>query len=218
MQNKNKELTMDFIGSKRYSILQGINNAYLNFQWEIGQYFIDQKKENNKVFITAESQRLMEKWGNNFSVDNVTMAIAFAQLVTDEIQVGVLGSVISWKYLKVMLPLNDVELIFSLTKVCIDENLSIEVLQKSVNKIIAGGDVPKLPKVKRKKTKVDYLYSTEMVEYDKNSPVPFRSHDILIFDSSRQLAPDGIINNLFPDNDLESFLKLDRPNGEFMRG
>ncbi|MNL86560.1 hypothetical protein D3C87_2153130 [compost metagenome] len=54
-----------------------------------------------------------------------------------------------------------------------------------------------------------------MVEYDKNSPVPFRSHDILIFDSSRQLAPDGIINNLFPDNDLESFLKLNTPNKGF---
>lgn len=73
----------------------------------------------------------------------------------------------------------------------------------------------RLPKVKRKKTKVDYLYSTEMVEYDKNSPVPFRSYDILIFDSSRQLAPDGIINNLFPDNDLESFLKLNTPNKGF---
>jgi hypothetical protein len=213
----NKELTSDFIGSKRYTILQSLNNSHINFQWQIGKYFIDKKMQHDEDFIAAESQRLKEKWGNLFSVENIKLAITFATLIEDEIHVGLLGTLITWKYLKVLLPLNDAELVFSFTRLCIDENLSIAVLQQSVNQIIAGGDVPKLPKVKRKKTKVDYLYSTDMVEYDKNSPVPFRSHDILIFDSSRQLAPDGIINNLFPDSDLESFLKLDRPNGAFMR-
>lgn len=125
----NKELTSDFIASKRYTILQSLKNSHINFQWQIGRFFIDKKVRHDEDFLAAESRRL--------------------------------------------------------------------------------------PKVKRKKTKVDYLYSTEMVEYDKNSPVPFRSYDILIFDSSRQLAPDGIINNLFPDNDLESFLKLNTPNKGF---
>jgi hypothetical protein len=203
------ELGDDTIAAQRLRILQGINSTYLNFLWSIGKFFIDEKKNNDEVYLAEKSKILQEKWGNIFKVDNIKSTISFATLIPDEIHAAVLSSVISWKYLKVLLPLNDAELLMSFTKLCIDDNLSIEVLKESVSQIIASGEVPALPKVKRKKTKIDYLYASDTIEHGRKGEISVKSHEILIFSGNGQNLNDGIINNLFPDSDLEEFLKLD---------
>lgn len=208
MQNKEIELTEDSIGLKRYGILQLINNSYVNFQWEIGKYFIDLHKQGDEEFIASESLRLQRNWGNLFSVDNIRMSIAFATLFKDPIRVGVLGATVSWNYLKVLLPLNDVEHIMSLVKLCTDENLSIDALKEMINQLLAKGEIGKISQEKVNKTKPDKLFQIKTNEQGRNGSISFRSTDILIMDGQSALSSDGIINNLFPDSDLEEFLKI----------
>lgn len=218
MYNTIVELDRDSIAARRFMMLADINRSYINFHWEIGKFFIDKMKQYDDKFIEEQSEKLTKTWGNIFSVDNIQSAIAFAMQLPDIIHVGILGGVITWKYLKALLPLNDTELLLSFTKLCIDENLSIEVLQESVDRIIKEGNIPVLPKVKRKETKIDYLYTTETVEHEKKGEASVKSHEILIFGGEGQQSEDGIINNLFPDTDLELFLKMGMNSGTILKG
>lgn len=209
MRNRTKELTDEAIALDRYRLLQQINISYIIFYWETGKYYIDQKKHEDADYLNSESKRLTEKWGNIFSIENIRAAISFSDLIQDSIHVSVVGTLTTWKYLKVLLPLKDADLILSFIKLCSDENLSIEVLQESVNQIIADGNVPEIPKVKPKETKIDYLYSTKIIEHEKKGErVSVRSIENTILENMRQLEPDGLINNMFPDPDLEGFLKM----------
>lgn len=209
MQNKSIELTERSIGLKRYSTLQLINNSHVNFQWEIGKYFVGLNKQDDKQFIAAESLSLQEKWGCIFSIENIEKSIIFATLFTDPIRAGILGATMTWKYLKVLLLLNDAELIMNFSKKCTDENLSLSALNKLVVEVLEEGRDCYAAKVKGKKENSEKIYQIQTNEHGRNGDVSFLSTDILIMDGQSALASDGIINNLFPDKDLEAFLKMD---------
>lgn len=209
MQNKTIELTERAIGLKRYSTLQLINNSHVNFQWEIGKYFIGMNKQDDEQFIASESLNLQEKWGCIFSVENIKKSIVFATLFTDSIRAGVLAATMTWKYLKILLLLNDAELIMNFSKKCTDENLSIAELNKLVEEVLLEGHDSYAAKGKGRKGSSEKLYQIQTHEHGRDGDLSFLSTDILIMDGQSALASDGIINNLFPDRDLEAFLKMD---------
>jgi len=192
----------DFIRSERYKILITINGFYISFLWKLGKYFIDNKRENDKDFLINTSKRLVPVWGGIFSVENINLTIDFVKLIPDYKDSSLLSTLITWDYLKVLIPLNNLSSLLGFIQLCNEENYSLKTLKESVNQAISEKDSLINPKQFQKfELKIKDLFHENVDDLsDKNSN--FKHIDYHLETN----MSDNVINQLFSE-DLKTILK-----------
>jgi len=124
----------------RYQHISWLNTNLNLSLWEIGKR-INQKvllnnndSTNQELIIHNVSTQLEKKYGKNFSKKQLYEMEKFAEKFTDKNIASYIAYLVRWNYILSLLPLQKIEAILFYTKLTATQGLSIDALQKQIDK------------------------------------------------------------------------------------